>query len=92
MANKFIEFCNANALSIKDAQEMVRQHFNTTAHVVCSFAKDVNKEREDWLNPQLERYTQMQKIHAKVMTDSLWDSLTPYEVILLESFVCTKEY
>lgn len=90
MANKFIEFCNNHQLTIKDAQEIVSQHFNTTAHVVCSFARDVDKEREDWLDPQLERYRQMQKIHAKVMTESLWDVLTPYEVILLESFVDNK--
>lgn len=83
--SKFIDFCNKREMSIADVQNLVEKYYNNTAHVVCSFARDSERGRSDWLDPQLERYHHIQRLRVKVINKSLWDSLTEIELITLNS-------
>ena len=77
-------------MSIADVQNLVEKSYNNTAHVVCLFAKDSERGRSDWLDPQLERYHHIQKLQVKVGNKSLWDSLSDIELITLDSLVISS--
>ena len=88
--NKFIEFCNKYEMTIADVQLLVNKSYNNTAHVVCSFARDSERGRSDWLDPQLERYHHIQRVKVKIGNKSLWESLTDIELITLKSLVISS--
>lgn len=88
--SKFIEFCNKHELATADVQLLVDKAYSNTAHVVCSFARDTERGRSDWLDPQLERYHYIQKVYVKVMNKKLWDVLTDVEFTTLGILVSSS--